>query len=60
MTEEGTKPRLGAAGWRQVNLIEMTRDLCLVTLPGLALVGNYLAGLAVQLLPAPPMVSEAE
>ena len=54
------EPQRRPAGERQGILIEMTRDLCLVTLPGLALVGNYLAGLTVQLLPAPPMVPEAE
>ena len=38
----------------------MIRDLCLTTLPGLALVGNYMAGRAVQLLPASPTDSEAK
>ena len=54
------EPQRRPAGGRQGILIEMTRDLCLVTLPGRAPVGNYMASLAVQLLPAPPMVSEAE
>ena len=46
--------------WCQRILIEAIQDLCLITLSGFVFVGNYMAGLAVQLLPAPPTDSEAE
>ena len=63
LTEEGIEPQPGPsrrAGWRQRILGEAMLDLCIIILSGFAWVGDYLAGLAVQLLPAPPRAVDSE
>ena len=63
LTEEGIEPQPGPsrrASWRQRILVEAILDLGIIILSGFAWVGDYLAGLAVQLLPAPPRALDSE
>ena len=63
LTEEGIEPQPGPsrrAGWRQKVLTKAVLDLGIIFLLAFAWVGDYLAGLAVQLLPSPPRAVDSE
>ena len=63
LTEEGIEPQPGPPrrpGWRQKILVQATLDLSIMVLTIFAWVGDYLAGLAAQLLPSPPRAVDSE